>query len=276
MVSLIFIAFSQLITETPGQHRLSLKVCSASVSPGNYDFLIGDVCPQWHVATRKVLATGKTFGFIDGKKEDRGLERVSYAVFDPQQNTWSDLSLLELPATDHEGHPFLEANAGCHQRFDLANGEILLPIRYRKDSTKKYYTTIVARCRFDGTRLTYMEHGSEFFIPQDRGLYEPSVTGFNGEYFLTMRADHSAFVAKSKDGLHYEPFVEWTYDDGQVLGSYNTQQHWVVHNDELYLVYTRRGANNDHVFRHRAPLFIATCRSGAYAGNKKNRTNINT
>src|SRR5690606_8737114 len=42
----------------------------------------------------------------------------------------------------------------------------------------------------------------------------------------------------------------------QVLGSYNTQQHWVTHSDALYLVYTRRGANNDHVFRHRAPLFI--------------------
>ena len=27
--------------------------------------------------------------------------------------------------------------------------------------------------------------------------------------------------------------------------------------DQLYLVYTRRGAGNDHVFRHRAPLFIA-------------------
>ena len=26
---------------------------------------------------------------------------------------------------------------------------------------------------------------------------------------------------------------------------------------ELYLVYTRRGADNDHVFRHRAPLFAA-------------------
>ena len=25
----------------------------------------------------------------------------------------------------------------------------------------------------------------------------------------------------------------------------------------MYLVYTRRGANNDHVFRHRAPLFAA-------------------
>ena len=72
-----------------------------------------------------------------------------------------------------------------------------------------------------------------------------------------MRADHSAFVARGRDGLNYEPFIEWTFDDGKVLGSYNTQQHWLAHNDTLYLIYTRRGANNDHVMRHRAPLFIA-------------------
>ena len=43
----------------------------------------------------------------------------------------------------------------------------------------------------------------------------------------------------------------------QPLGNYNTQQHWVTHSEGLFLVYTRRGANNDHVFRHRAPLFMA-------------------
>jgi len=83
------------------------------------------------------------------------------------------------------------------------------------------------------------------------------VTAYAGRYFLTMRADHSAFVARSNDGLNYEPLMEWTFDDGQVLGSYNTQQHWVAHSGGLYLIYTRRGANNEHVFRHRAPLFIA-------------------
>ena len=41
------------------------------------------------------------------------------------------------------------------------------------------------------------------------------------------------------------------------MGNYNTQQHWVTHSQGLFLVYTRKGANNDHVFRHRAPLFIA-------------------
>jgi hypothetical protein len=225
--------------------------------PEGHDFVIGDVCPQWHAATGVVLATGKTFGFLEGTREDRGLERVSYAVFSPKTNAWSELCLLDLPKTDHEGRAFLEPNSGCHQRVDLPNGEILLPIRYRKDPSTRFYTTIVARCRFDGTRLTYVEHGSELTIPRERGLYEPSVTAFKGRYFLTMRADQSAFVARGRDGLTFEPFVEWTFDDGQVLGSYNTQQHWVVHDDALYLVYTRRGANNDHVMRHRAPLFIA-------------------
>ena len=44
---------------------------------------------------------------------------------------------------------------------------------------------------------------------------------------------------------------------GSILQNYNTQQHWMTVGDELYLVYTRRGANNDHVFRHRAPLFAS-------------------
>jgi hypothetical protein len=49
----------------------------------------------------------------------------------------------------------------------------------------------------------------------------------------------------------------WTFDDGAELGSYNTQQHWLTHSEGLFLVYTRRGADNDHIVRHRAPLFMA-------------------
>jgi hypothetical protein len=224
-----------------------------------YDVVIGDVCPQWHAKTGVVLATGKTFNFRDGKTEDRARERVSYTAYDPKTRAWSGLHIVALPEKDHEGKPMLEANAGCHQRFDMENGEILLPIRYRKDPKTRQYTTIVARCTFDGKTLTYKEHVSELTTADSgtRGLYEPSVTGFGGRYFVTMRSDKSAFVARSKDGITYEPMVEWKYDDGKGLGSYNTQQHWVTHSDALYLVYTRRGANNDHVFRHRAPLFIA-------------------
>ncbi len=225
--------------------------------PEGHDFVMGDVYPQWHAKAGVVLAHGKTFGFDGGVKENRGHEYVSYAIYSPKSDTWSGLKLLALPEVDHEGKPILEPNSGCHQRYDLPNGEILLPIRYRKNAASRQYTTIVARCTFDGETLTYREHGSELTFAGKRGLYEPSVTGWRGRYFLTMRADESAFVSVSDDGLNYTPPDEWKFDDGQKLGSYNAQQHWIAHSDALYLVYTRRGANNDHVFRHRAPLFIA-------------------
>ncbi|MDF1862987.1 MAG: hypothetical protein P1U87_22410, partial [Verrucomicrobiales bacterium] len=101
------------------------------------------------------------------------------------------------------------------------------------------------------------EHGSELSIPIKRGLYEPSVTQFGDRFFLTMRNDDHGYVSVSDDGLNYSEPKKWTFDDGSDLGNYNTQQHWVSHSDALFLVYTRRGADNDHVFRHRAPLFIA-------------------
>src|SRR5204863_8965791 len=50
--------------------------------------------------------------------------------------------------------------------------------------------------------------------------------------------------------------------NGKELGSYNTQQHWLDHSDGLFLIYTRRGAGNDHIIRHRAPLFMAQVDTG--------------
>ena len=106
--------------------------------------------------------------------------------------------------------------------------------------------------------MKYLEHGSEHAVDDDtRGLHEPSITHFEDHYFLTIRNDLRGYVTRSRDGLQFEPIREWKFEDGQPLGNYNTQQHWVTHRDALYLVYTRRGADNDHVFRHRAPLFMA-------------------
>jgi hypothetical protein len=66
-------------------------------------------------------------------------------------------------------------------------------------------------------------------------------------------SDHTV----SHDGLHYPAIKPWTFDDGNELGSYNTQQHWLAHQEGLFLAYTRRGANNDHIPRNRAPIFLA-------------------
>lgn len=239
-----------------------IDVLARAVGPDGKERVMGDICPNWHTKTGVVLATGKTFGFrADAKeseaKDDRSLERVAYAVYSPAKDEWTGMKEMAMPERDHAGNKILEPNAGCNDPVFLENGEVLLPVRYRANPKTRQYTTVVARCRFDDETLTYVVHGSELTFAGKRGLYEPSVTSFGGKFYLTMRADESAFVSVSDDGLNYTPPVEWKYDDGKVLGSYNTQQHWVTHGDTLWLIYTRRGANNDHVFRHRAPIFIA-------------------
>jgi len=74
---------------------------------------------------------------------------------------------------------------------------------------------------------------------------------------MTLRNDEHNYVTSGADGLQFEEPQRLAFDDGTDLGSYNTQTHWLTLGNRLYLVYTRRGANNDHVFRHRAPLFMA-------------------
>ena len=251
-----------LLSGGPWSESKRIENLRRKTLPNGDDLAIGDVCPKWHAKTQTVLATGKTFTFHDGKREDRLLERVSYSVFTPKRGEspsgeWSGLQLLDLPATDHAGMSIISPNSGCCQRFDLPDGNVLLPIRYRRDAKSSDYTTLVALCRFDGKTLTYVRHGSELTRTKNRGYGEPSLTRFQKHFYLTLRSDDTGFVARSSDGLSYESPVEWKYDDGAVLGNYNTQQHWVTHRDGLYLVYTRRNADNDHIFRHRAPLFIA-------------------
>ncbi|MFP6885944.1 MAG: sialidase family protein, partial [Opitutales bacterium] len=170
-----------------------------------YEVVPGDLWPAWHQTSGTVLATGKTFNFAAGKRENRLREKVSYSVMNLKTGKWGPMRFLNMPEKDHGKHVITAANAGCTQRVDLPDGDILLPIRYWRDPKKHNYTSIVARCEFDGHTLSYKEHGSEMTIPKGRGLYEPSLTKLNGLYFLTMRADHSAFVTRGKDGMHFEP-----------------------------------------------------------------------
>jgi hypothetical protein len=238
---------------------------------------MSDMTPQWHQATQKVLNIGKSFFYSDDSHPDRSRREVAYAVYDPVTNSWGPYQQLTLPALDHDSLHLSAPVAGCVQWLEMPNGEVLLPIFYYKmndqqaaaasretfdvgnfmNSDDLGHVTTVVRCRFDGEKLTYLEHGDELALKAGRGLYEPSITVFEGEYFLTLRADKTAYVTKSSDGLHFETVREWKFDDKTVLGSYNTQQHWVRHSDGLFLVYTRKGADNDKVFRHRAPLLMA-------------------
>jgi len=214
---------------------------------------VSDFWPAYHTPTKTLLGTGHTIVYTpDWKIKKTRLRHTAYAIYDPISNEWSAWKKLKMP----DDEKFNSAGAGCVQRYDEADGSILLPIYFMPKGLNSRVT--VLRCSFDSNELRYLQHGNELSIQDEsRGLHEPSITRFNGIYYLTLRNDKCGYVTKSNDGLNYEPIQTWKFDDGSDLGNYNTQQHWVTHSHGLFLIYTRKGANNDHVFRHRAPLFMA-------------------
>jgi len=213
---------------------------------------ICDFSPKWHAATGKLLGTGHTVRYQDNHLIKGRPRSTAYAVYDAEKKVWSAWATLKMP----DEPMFYSEGAGSTQRIDLPNGDILIP-SYFKGEEDAVYKSAVLRCRFDGKTLRYVEHGTALSLPTGRGLYEPSLTAFQGKYYLTLRNDALGYVAVSEDGLHFDTPKVWHFDDGEVVPTYNTQQHWVTHSDGLFLVYTRKGANNDNVARHRAPLFIA-------------------
>ncbi len=220
------------------------------LQPGD-ETTVCDFTPQWHTATGKLLGTGHTVWYRENRVMHARPRGLAYAVYDLPNHRWQPWQVVELPDEPR----FKNAGAGSGQRYDLDNGDVLIAI-YHKGPEETQYSVTVLRCTFDGKTLRYQEHGNSLTVNIKRGLYEPSLTRFNGKFYLTMRNDDHGYVSVSEDGLNYGPPLQWTFDDGSDLGNYNTQQHWVTHQEGLFLVYTRRGADNDHVFRHRAPLFI--------------------
>jgi hypothetical protein len=151
---------------------------------------------------------------------------------------------------------FFLVSPGCVQWVVHADGTLLIPIYFRGPAGNDYAVTVL-HCAFDGSELKYLKHGNELARAGGRGFVEPSLALHQGTYFLTLRNDAAAFVTASSDGLQFQPVKQWAFDDGQDLGSYNTQAHWLGHSSGLFLTYTRRGANNNHIARNRAPLFVA-------------------
>lgn len=217
-----------------------------------------DGTPMYHKKTGKVLLLGHTASYTkDGNIPIGAFEEAGkckaytfYSVFDKEKNEFSKMKFVEMP----EG--FEECGNGSGQSLELPNGELLIPVTYRKKGDYNGQCAVM-RCSFDGKDVKFIEIGNSLTVQIVRGLCEPSIIKHNDIYYLTIRNDECGLVAKSEDGLHYKDLQLWKWQDGSILQNYNTQQHWMIVDGELYLVYTRRGADNDHVFRHRAPLFAA-------------------
>jgi hypothetical protein len=225
--------------------------------PAENDLTVGvcDITLGWHAPTGKVLGIGHTARYTKRGFAGFGHRRDTvYIVHDPRTGAWTPWTVFEFPETDDDHYYF----NGVHGQWLVEpDGSVLVPTYYVPPNKDFLVRGLVMRCKFDGNSLSYVEHGRELLHSVKRGLYEKSITYYQGRYFITMRNDQKGFVATSTDGLNFGPIKAWTFDDGSDLGSYNTQQKWVTHADGLFLVYTRRGADNDHIIRHRAPLFIA-------------------
>ncbi len=237
-------------TEPTEQSALGWRYGKDSVIAG-----ICDITPGWHAPTGKVLALGHTVYYKKGGQLVKNRPRsTAYAVYDPETDHWSSWKELEMP----DKFKFYNSGSGCGQWLATDDERLLIPTYFKAiNDTTNCYASTVLQCRFDGEKLTYIKHGDELSWKVPRGIYEPSLTFFDDRYFLTLRNDIKAYVSVSDDALSWQPIKPWTFEDGSELGSYNTQQHWAVSGDNLYLVYTRRGADNDHIPRNRAPLFMA-------------------
>jgi hypothetical protein len=227
-----------------------------SYEPDGTIVSVADVTPGWHAQTRKLIAIGIKVRY--SKKGEQLMDKArshdaAYAVFDPETNKWSSWKMISnIPDTSK----FYSVNPGCVQWLVKPDGKVLVPVYFSGPGTSESSVTVL-ECSFDGSELSYIRNGDEMTVKGGRGLGEPSLALFKGTYYLTMRNDFKGYVTSSKDALKWAPFKPWLFDNGQDLGSYNTQAHWLVHNDGLFLTYTRKGANNDHIARNRAPLFIA-------------------
>ncbi|MBQ2748174.1 MAG: exo-alpha-sialidase [Clostridia bacterium] len=174
-----------------------------------------------------------------------------YSSFDPAANRFTGTRRVEMPGEYLRG-----AATGCSQFIEEENGDLLIPVTIHHGE-EFHSNTGVMRCSFDGFNLTFLGMSNELSTPIARGFGEGSLVKFGGKYYLTLRTDDAGFVSVSEDGKNFTEPQIWRWDTEEVLPNYNTQQHWLTCGGKLYLVYTRKAGNNDHVFRHRAPLFMA-------------------
>jgi hypothetical protein len=211
---------------------------------------------KYHKASGKCVGIGHLLRH-QGKSLSNHLEHLEivYSVYDPADGTFSPWNSFRIKI---DGRPLPSVAYG--QRIELPNGEILLPFSAIKElkgwDSIRWCGTV--RCRFDGKEITLLETSNLVTHRVPRGFVEPSVAEHNGKYCMTLRAqDGHSHVATSSTGLDWSEPKPWRWDNGDAIAMDQTMTKFATHSDGLFLVYTRITDDNENVFRHRAPLFIA-------------------
>jgi hypothetical protein len=220
-----------------------------------------DATPLWHEKTGKFLLTGHGAYYVgDEAAPSPHPRRTLYTVYDEGTGDFTSVRAVEMPKDREE--IYYNCGNGSGQSHVLEDGSLLIPVYHQnyeeaKDPWHACFHASVIQCDFDGETLSLRKVGNTLSVPVPRGLCEGSLIAHSGAFYQCLRNDLDGYVSRSADGIHYEEPLPLVFDDGESVGNYCTQQHWIAGGGRLYLVYTRRGADNDHVFRHRAPLFIA-------------------
>ncbi len=223
---------------------------------GRDDGLLAAVCdvtPQYHPQTGSVLALGHVV-FYRGEYFARNEQLARYPVYVTRgaDGRWSPRRIMEW---DDPRGSFIYTN-NCGQRAVLPDGDIAMSFTFGPQEANRMVAGV--RASFDGQRLQVRDVGPALEHKHGRGLLEPSVVQFKDRFWITIRAeDRRGYVSSSTDGLHWDEKKAWCWEDGEALEMSTTQQHFVVHSDALFLVYTRRDSMNEQVLRWRSPLWIA-------------------
>lgn len=170
---------------------------------------MADATPHFHRATGRFLLVGASMVYQNDEfVPDPRPRHTVWSCMNPADGKWSSYRLLEMPSDPED--TFFSAAAGCAQYLELDNGELLIPFYTMSREAARHpwensFSAAVMRCSFDGETLRYLEHGPLLSHPVPRGFCEPSVIGYAGRFYLTLRNDEAGYVTVSGDGLRYRP-----------------------------------------------------------------------
>lgn len=205
-----------------------------------------------------VLATRHCYN-ADNTLDKETPRQVVYFYLHPESGNTTQLRKLELPA------PPEDHTLAVNTQFEFKENRCLLPYSIWQNSTKRFSAAIAEiRREPDGT-LTVTDASEPLTTEDARGFLEPSLACFDGKYYLTLRNDLSGYITSSGSWKEFPVPEKLKWCDGSWLGNCNTMTRLLALGGKLYLVYTRQGLNNDHVFRNRAPLLIAELDTSANA-----------
>lgn len=220
---------------------------------GDIEEAASDFTPEYHKQTKSLILLGEIIYYRNGKYFPEQPQRFPVYVIRDKQGNWSERKRLEW----EDPRASAIYAMGSSQYVILPNGDLLIPVSFHPKERAAYSVTTLL-CSFDGKTIKVKRVGNELKNDVKRGLLEPQLITYHNKYYLTIRAeDERGYISESTDGLHWSEPKPWVWENGEALTMSTTQQHWLVHSDALYLVYTRKAEANANVMRWRAPLYLA-------------------